>query len=233
MKKALFMMCMAGMFTAFAVDGTYVYSDEPSNWNAGGRWWQYGRSPSDGGVATFLAGNANMPITQNVAAGLRLGGIVATNYLSTKFNGANPIIFTGEPFISNVGGTFTFNGVPLQVEGGAELKIDCGRWNSIGGGVVVLDGTSFAGEGSVSVAGGTVRQAGTASTTCVSENSVRIGGGAVEVAPAASGATVAETMCTAAGASVVAAKNGGRLYITQGGAESVSLTMGALSPSKP
>ena len=68
----------------FAVDGTYVYSDEPSNWNSGGRWWQYGRSPSDGGVATFLAGNASMPITQNAAAGLRLGGIVATNSLSAS-----------------------------------------------------------------------------------------------------------------------------------------------------
>ena len=49
MKKTIFMMCLAGMSAAFAVDGTYVYSDEPSNWNSSDRSWQYGRSPSDGG----------------------------------------------------------------------------------------------------------------------------------------------------------------------------------------
>ena len=229
MKKAVFMMCMAGMFTAFAVDGTYVYSDEASNWNSGGRWWQYGRSPSNGGVATFLLGNANMPIKQTTAAGLRLGGITSPGGITTRFNGSYPIILTGSPFISNGSGKYYFTDVPLQVEDGATLNIAMGRNTLSSSGVVDLDGTSFGGAGAVRLSAGTAKQSGTGSTTCVSENSVILGGGDVAIAPAASGATVAETMSTAAGAGVVAAKGGGRIYMTQGGAESISLTMGALS----
>jgi autotransporter-associated beta strand protein len=212
-----------------AVDGTYVYSDESSNWNSGSRWWQYGRSPSDGGVATFLAGNKNSPIKQTVSSGLRLGGITTPSAVTTTFNGSYPIIFTGSPFIFNGAGTYYFSGVPLEVESGATLDIEVGKNTASSSGAVDLSGTSFGGVGSVRLSGGTVRQSGTTSTTCVSENSVYIGGGDVEIAPAESGATVAETMSTASGASVVAAKRGGRLMMTQGGATSITLTMGALS----
>ena len=45
MHRGLCLAFVATMLSAgvFAVDGTYV-SDESSNWNSGGRWWQYGRA---------------------------------------------------------------------------------------------------------------------------------------------------------------------------------------------
>jgi hypothetical protein len=118
LKKIFPCILVAGVtvFSSFADDGTYVYSNEPSSWHSGGRWWLYGISPSNGGIARLLCGNENNPISQTLASGFTLGGIVSTNHLSIKFDGVYPLIFTGTPTISKTGGTYTFSALPLEVE---------------------------------------------------------------------------------------------------------------------
>jgi hypothetical protein len=184
LKKIFPCIIVAGVtvFASFADDGTYVYSNEPSSWHSGGRWWLYGISPSNGGIARLLCGNENNPISQTRASGCTLGGIVSTNNLSIKFAGQYPLYFIGTPTISKMSGRYTFSSVPLDVAEGATMVIDAGRKCSRDIGVVNLSGTYFGGAGDIELSSGVVKQVGD-SSVCITDNSLEFNGGYVEIAP--------------------------------------------------